>query len=65
MLSHYAIELHRPITPGDPTPQPPGQPAPIPEQAPPPVTEPPPVRASAWGCSRQIVEGYDRQPRWS
>jgi hypothetical protein len=47
-MSHILdIRFHRPVTPGDPTPQPPGEaPSPGPQQPDPPQT-PPPVRA-AW-----------------
>lgn len=56
----HEVQLHRPVTPGDPTPQPPGHPVPDSPPQPEPVSDPPPVRASVWGCSRHIVEGYER-----
>lgn len=47
MNGPFAITFHRPVTPGDPTPQPPGEtPSPGPQQPDPPQS-PPPVRA-AW-----------------
>lgn len=47
MSSQLDIRFHRPVTPGDPTPQPPGEtPSPGPQQPDPPQS-PPPVRA-AW-----------------
>lgn len=60
MSLDYEVQLHRPVTPGDPMPQPPGQPVPDAPPQPEPISEPPPVRASIWGCSRHIVEGYER-----
>lgn len=44
-----SVHHHRPVTPGDPTPQPPGQPTPQPAPTPQPMppAEPPPVRARA------------------
>lgn len=45
MLIYLDRSAHRPVTPGDPTPQPPGDPAPAPEQPPVPPS-PPPVRAA-------------------
>lgn len=60
MTRTYTMQLHRPVTPGDPLPQPPGQPVPEPSPPPEPISTPPPVRASIWGCSRHIVEGYER-----
>jgi len=47
MNGPFDIQFHRPVTPGDPTPQPPGEtPSPGPQQPDPPQS-PPPVRA-AW-----------------
>lgn len=45
MNRHSDPLAHRPVTPGDPTPQPPGDPAP-PQQPPVPQT-PPPVRGAS------------------
>jgi hypothetical protein len=45
MSSEYAIRFHRPVTPGDPTPQQPGETPPAQPEPPMPPQGPPPVRA--------------------
>ncbi|HSX59625.1 MAG TPA: hypothetical protein VLF18_05455 [Tahibacter sp.] len=46
MSRHSAIWFHRPVTPGDPTPQQPGEtPPPTQPEPPTPPQGPPPVRA--------------------
>lgn len=48
MYGTAEILFHRPVTPGDPTPQPPGEtPSPSAPEAPTPPPGPPPVQA-AW-----------------
>jgi hypothetical protein len=45
MNREYSIHFHRPVTPGDPTPQQPGETPPSQPEPPTPPQGPPPVRA--------------------
>ena len=55
MSANATQREHRPVTPGDPVPQPPGQPAPPPPN-PPPGDPPPPTAASLDADPERVVE---------